>query len=65
MSADRNRLEALLARLRDLERCLVPPHERPILDVARAALADEIRVLSHRLHDGDYWRTQVRTRVAG
>jgi hypothetical protein len=54
MSGDQARLQLLLQRLRDLELCLPPPHERPIVDAARIALRDEISRLSHALHDLEY-----------
>jgi hypothetical protein len=54
MSGDQARLQTLLQRLRDLELCLPPPHERPIVDAARLALRDEISRLSHAIHDLEY-----------
>ena len=60
MSADRNRLESLLDRLRALELRIPQPHERAILEVARTAVAGEILSLTRRLHGDDYWRAGPR-----
>lgn len=54
MSADLDRLQTLLDHLQRLELWVPPPHERPIVDVAREALADEIRELARRLCAFDY-----------
>jgi hypothetical protein len=56
MSPDQSRLEVLLDRLDRLERQVPAPHERPILDVARHSLAEQIRELSQRLQRANYWR---------
>ena len=59
--AERNRLQLLMNRLHDLELRLGLPHERAILEVARAALQQEISVLAHRIGEEDYWQhTPVR-----
>lgn len=64
MNPDQIRLESLLVHLRDLERTIPSPHDRPILEVARAALVREIRILSRSLHATDYCRP-VRRLAAG
>lgn len=64
LPADLIRLESLLDRLRMLERRIPLPHERPILEVARAALAEEVSALSRRLHGDEYWRTPKGARLA-
>lgn len=56
MNSDRDRLTFLTLHLYQLEHLLPLPHERPILEVARMALRDEICRISHRLHDLDYLR---------
>lgn len=56
MSPDLNRLQTLLERLHNLELRIALPHERPILDVARNAVAEQIRMLSQGLARGDYCR---------
>jgi hypothetical protein len=61
MSADRDRLELMLSRLRELELQLPLPHERPILETARLALREEASRLAHALHDLSYWQ-DTRTR---
>ncbi len=53
-----NRLQILMNRLHDLELRIPPKHERAILEVARAALREEISSVAHRLGDGDYWRSR-------
>jgi hypothetical protein len=60
MSADRNRLQSLLDRLRALELRIPLPHERAILEVARTAVAGEILTLTRRLHGNDYWQAAAR-----
>lgn len=60
MNTDSVRLQMLLERLGELERRLPLPYERPILDVARAALREEISSLSHRLFDLRYTAPLVR-----
>ena len=54
--SDFDRLDRILDCLHDLERNIPLPHERSILEVARAALRDAARELSHRLCRDDYWR---------
>jgi len=65
MSNDLVRLHELLQRLRELDLRLPLPHERPILDVARMSLCEEISRLSHALHDLDYNRTPQPQRRVG
>jgi hypothetical protein len=61
MSADRDRLELMLARLRELELQLPLPHERPILEAARLLLREEVSRIAHALHDLSYCQeTRVR-----
>ena len=56
MSADLQRLEILLERLHGLELRVPLPHERSVVEVARRELAEQVRTLSHRLHDLAYLR---------
>ncbi|MCA8974880.1 MAG: hypothetical protein KDC98_09160 [Planctomycetes bacterium] len=63
MSAIQDRLQFLLECLSNFELRVPEPHERPIVEVAKSALAEEIRVLERRLH-GDYWRPQANLRHA-
>ena len=58
MCPDHDRLETLLDRLRELELRIPPSHERPIVEVARAALTAEIRGLAGRLARRDYLRAR-------
>ncbi len=55
MFSDLIRLEVLLEYLRDVERRIPSSHEQPILEVARNALNEEIRVLSQSLRARDYF----------
>lgn len=50
---DRERIQELTRRLRDMERRQVTAWERPILEVARQALAAEICVLARNLSRWD------------
>ncbi|MBM4061240.1 MAG: hypothetical protein FJ265_09115 [Planctomycetes bacterium] len=59
MSPDLTRLENLLELLRNLELRIPQPHERPILEVARRALAEEIRQESRRLQV-NLWQRPIR-----
>jgi hypothetical protein len=54
--ADFDRLDRILDRLQNLERSIPLPHERSIVEVARTALREAARELSHRLGRDDYWR---------
>lgn len=54
MTTDHDRLHDLLERLHRLELHVPQPHERPIVEVGRRALAEQIRLLAHRLHRADY-----------
>ncbi|MFY9342473.1 MAG: hypothetical protein WAT39_08280 [Planctomycetota bacterium] len=62
MTADHIRLATLLRHLHDLELRLPPPHERPAVEVARAALRAEVSRLSQTLHARDYLRSSRRPR---
>ena len=64
MSPDLNRLQTLLERLHNLELCIPLPHERPIVDVARTAVAEQIRTLSQGLMRGDYLRPEQKAKAA-
>ncbi|HEX5050306.1 MAG TPA: hypothetical protein VFZ65_00910 [Planctomycetota bacterium] len=64
LPSDLSRLDVLLTRLQDLERCEPKPHERAIVEVARGALREELSALTHRLGDTDYWRGQPGARRA-
>jgi hypothetical protein len=55
-SSDFDRLDRILDRLHDLERSIPLPHERSIVEVARAALFEAASELAHRLGRNDYWR---------
>ena len=63
MSAELDRLQLLLDRLHCLELWVPPPHERPIVEVARAALVDEVRELARRLHAFDHLNGRPRRAV--
>ena len=52
-SQDRATLDRLLELLRELECIRVPEHERPVLEVARTSLLEEIAAVSHRLRDAE------------
>ena len=54
--SERNRLQILMNRLHALELRLGLPHERAILEVARAAVQQEVSALAHRIGEEDYWR---------
>ena len=64
MSPDLNRLQTLLDRLHNLELRIPLAHERPILDVARAAVAEQISTLSQGLTRGDYLRSEQKAKAA-
>ena len=65
MSTDHDRLSALLLHLHAFELRLPLPHERPVIEAAKAALLEEIQRLAHSLHDLGYWRpAAVRARAA-
>jgi hypothetical protein len=57
MTTDRERLQMLLMRLRELELRLPLPHERAILEVARQSLREQVSLLSHRMFDLGYTRS--------
>ena len=67
MTTDRERLQMLLMRMRELDLRLPLPHERAIVEVARQALREQLTQLSHRLFDLGYTRSQndARAHVAG
>ncbi len=56
---DAARLATLQTRLRDLERRIPQPHERPIVEVARSALREAIVDLARRAGREDYWRAST------
>jgi len=63
---DQDRLSALMLRLREFELRLPLPHERSVVEVAKAALVEQIERLAHSLHDLDYWRpVPARVSAAG
>jgi len=64
MSSDHEHLQLLLERLRAFELRLPLPHERPIVEIARAALSAEIAQLSHRLYDLRYTERRAGSRSA-
>lgn len=64
MASDRERLNLLLDRLRQLELQRTQPHEAPIAEIGRTALCEEISRLAHRLHDLQYCRGEVAGRIA-
>jgi hypothetical protein len=66
MTTDRERLQMLLMRMRELELRLPLPHERAILDVARQAVREQLSQLSHSLFDLGYTRAEHdgRARIA-
>jgi hypothetical protein len=50
---DRERIQELNKRLREMERCDVTTWERPILEVARQALSAEISALARNVSRWD------------
>jgi hypothetical protein len=59
MIPDRERLQMMLVRLRELDLRLPLPHERAIVEVARQALREQVSLLSHGLFDLGYTRSAL------
>ena len=63
---DQQKLEVLKQRLNELELRIPAVTERPIVEVARIAILEEITAIGHRLQRRGYWRgTASAIRAAG